>query len=74
MTAKKKSPLNKAHILGPAGPSSAGPFCALSKCAPRVGIRERLRPSPYYPKPPPEHPPRSTTRHPTDTLEPCTES
>ena len=35
---------------------------------------ERLRPSSNRPKNHRKHPPRPTTRYPTDTLEPCTES
>lgn len=35
---------------------------------------ERIRPSQYRPQSPPKHPPHPNTHHPTDTLEPCTES
>ena len=34
----------------------------------------RIDPSQCRPKNHPKHPPRPTTRYPTDTLEPCTES
>ena len=42
-------------------------------------VRERIRPSSARPSQRrlqnrPERPPRPTTRYPTDTLEPCTES
>lgn len=35
---------------------------------------ERIRPSSDRPKNHRKHPPRPSTLHPTDTLEPCTES
>ena len=49
MTAKKKSLLNKAHILGPAGPPSAGPSRILAR-PPQVRLHEHIRPSQCCPE------------------------
>lgn len=57
----------------PRRPHLGGAFSRPGPVAATPGS-ERIRPSHRHPQSPPNHPPRSTTRHPTDTLEPCTES
>ena len=75
---RKKSPLNKAYrYKAPPAPCRRGLFAPGSGSDSPGGDSpggERIRPSPRRTKHHPEPPLRPPTRHPTDTLEPCTES
>lgn len=77
MTAKKTNQNKAYRYKAPPAPRLRGlrvPSRARSECASASTLGERIRPSQRRPKNHRNHPPNLPTRHPTDTLEPCTES